>query len=113
MRTLKLIVAGSLSVLAVLAQTPQWKDGQTEWKMYDSARNEPDGRKRLALINAWKEKYPATEFKMVRLQLYLNAYQQLNDTPNLLATLNDMMALDSRDLTVMSPFLYYTMASND
>jgi tetratricopeptide (TPR) repeat protein len=113
MRTLKLIVAGSVFVLSLVAQTPQWKDGQTEWKMYDSAKNEADARKRLSLINAWKEKYPETDFKMVRLQLYLNAYQQLNDTPNLLATLNDMMALDSRDLTVMSPFLYYTMASND
>ena len=113
MRTLKSLIAGSVFVLSLAAQAPQWKDGQTEWKMYDSANSETDAKKKLALINAWKEKYPETDYKMVRLQLYLNAYQQLNDMPHLLATLGDMMAQDAKDLTVMSPFLYYTMASND
>jgi tetratricopeptide (TPR) repeat protein len=95
------------------AAQPKWKDGQTEYNMFAAAKNETDAKKKLALINAWKEKYPETEFKLVRLQLYLNAYQQLNDIPKLLATLNEMMALDPKDLTVMSPFMYYTMASND
>jgi hypothetical protein len=49
-----------------------------------AAKNETDAKKKLALVNVWKEKYPDTEFKLVRLQLYLNAYQQLNDIPNLL-----------------------------
>jgi tetratricopeptide (TPR) repeat protein len=114
MRTIfKSFLIGSLVLLSLAAQTPQWKDGQTEYNMFSAAKNETDAKKKLALINAWKEKYPETEFKLVRLQLYLNAYQQLNDIPNLLATLNDMMALDPKDLTVMSPFMYYTMASND
>jgi hypothetical protein len=107
------VIAGSVFVLSLAAQTPQWKDGQTEWKMFDSAKNEADARKKLALTDAWKEKYPDTDYKMVRLQLYLNAYQQLNDMPHLLATLGDMMALDPKDLTVMSPFLYYAIGSND
>jgi tetratricopeptide (TPR) repeat protein len=114
MRTIfKSILTGSLVLLSLAAQAPQWKDGQTEYNMFSAAKNEADAKKKLALINTWKEKYPGTEFKLVRLQLYLNAYQQLNDIPNLLGTLNEMLALDPKDLTVMSPFMYYTMASND
>jgi tetratricopeptide (TPR) repeat protein len=112
MQTWKLI-AGSVFVLSLAAQTPQWKDGQTEWKMFDSAKNEADARKKLTLIDVWKEKYPDTDYKMVRLQLYLSAYQQLNDMPHLLATLGDMIRLDPKDLTVMSPFMYYAILSND
>jgi tetratricopeptide (TPR) repeat protein len=113
MRTLVSIIAGGVFAVALAAQTPQWKDGQAEWKMFDSAKNEADARKKLALIDAWKEKYPETDFKMVRLQLYLSAYQQLNDIPHLLATLNEMQVLDPKDLTVMSPFMYYAIANND
>jgi tetratricopeptide (TPR) repeat protein len=91
---------------------PKWKD-QAEYDMYSAVVKETDPKKKLALINAWKEKYPETEFKSARLQLYLNAYQQLNDFPNLLATLNEMLTLDPKDLTVMSPYMYYAMVSND
>src|ERR1044072_8504582 len=91
---------------------PQWKD-QAEYDMYSAVVKETDPKKKLALINAWKEKYPETEYKLARLQLYLNAYQQLNDFPNLLATLNEMLNMNPKDLTVMSPIMYYTMISND
>jgi hypothetical protein len=115
MRRIKSLIAGSVFAFSLAAQTPQpqWKDGQVEWKMYDSANGEKDAKKKLALIDAWKEKYPETDYKMVRLQLYLSAYQQLNDLPHLLGTLGDIMALDPKDLTVMSPYMYYTIAGND
>jgi tetratricopeptide (TPR) repeat protein len=91
---------------------PQWKD-QAEYDMYSAVVKETDPKKKLALINAWKDKYPETEYKLARLQLYLNAYQQLNDFPNLLATLNEMLTMSPKDLTVMSPIMYYTMVGND
>ena len=94
------------------AKGPQWKD-QAEYDMYSAVVKETDPKKKLALINAWKDKYPQTEYKLARLQLYLNAYQQLNDFPNLLATLNEMLTMNPKDLTVMSPIMYYTMVSND
>jgi tetratricopeptide (TPR) repeat protein len=94
------------------AKGPQWKD-QAEYDMYSAVVKETDAKKKLALINAWKDKYPETEYKLARLQLFLNAYQQLNDFPNLLATLNEMLTMSPKDLTVMSPIMYYTMISND
>jgi tetratricopeptide (TPR) repeat protein len=112
-----LAAALGLASLAAQAQPagqagqPQWKDGQTEYNMFAAAQKETDPKKKLALIDAWKEKYPETDFKMPRLQLYLNAYQQLNDMPHLLATLKDMLKLDPKDLSVMSPLMYYTIIS--
>ena len=38
----------------------------------------------------WKTKYPQSGIELVRLQLYLNTYSQLNDVPNLLTALNQM-----------------------
>src|SRR5437762_3429211 len=49
---------------------PQWKD-QAEYDMYSAVVKETDPKKKLALINAWKDKYPETEYKLARLQLYL------------------------------------------
>ena len=68
---------------------PKWKDA-AEYQMYSAVLKETDPKKKPALINTWKEKYAETEYKLARLQLYLNAYQQLNDFPNLLSTLNEM-----------------------
>ena len=119
---LALVAAFGLMTLAAQPQPaaqagqagqPQWKDGQVEYNMFASAQKETDPKKKLALIDAWKEKYPETEFKMVRMQLYLNAYQQLNDMPHLLATLRDMLAMEPKDVTVMSPLMYYTIIGND
>jgi hypothetical protein len=106
-----------LTILALAAAAgqkpePQWQN-QAEYDMYAAARNERDPRKILALTDAWKKKYPETQFTLTRLQLYLNAYQQLGDLPNLVATLNQVLVLDPKDLSVMSPLMYYTLASND
>ena len=111
---MRCIILLAISVLALAAQKsePQWQ-GQAEYDMYAAAQKEGDPRKMLALIDAWKNKYPDTQFKLARLQLYLKAYQQLNDLPNLLATLNQVLAMEPNDLTVMSPLMYYTMAAND
>jgi tetratricopeptide (TPR) repeat protein len=92
-------------------QGPQWKD-QQEYDMYNAVLKETDTKKKLALINAWKEKYPDTQYKQARLQLFLNAYVQLNDFPNVLGVLNELLAMSPTDLGVMSPIMYYTILSN-
>ena len=96
---------------AAQQQGPQWKD-QQEYDMYNAVLKESDAKKKLALINAWKDKYPDTQYKQARLQLYLNAYVQLNDFPNVLATLNELLSMNPKDLAVMSPIMYYTILSS-
>jgi tetratricopeptide (TPR) repeat protein len=102
----------ALSVAAGQKPQPQWQN-QAEYEMYAAAQKERDPKKILALTDAWKQKYPDTQFTLTRLQLYLNAYQQLGDIPKLVATLDQVLALEPKDLSVMSPLMYYTLASND
>src|SRR5438128_2578032 len=88
-------------------QTPQaegpkknWK-GQDEYDMYSAIVKETDGKKKLALLNAWKDKYPNTDFQAERLQLFVNTYQQLGDAKGMLQGLNDMLALNPKDVVPM------------
>ena len=92
-------------------QGPQWKD-QQEYDMYNAVVKETDAKKKLALINAWKDKYPDTQYKQARMQLYLNAYVQLNDFPNVLTVLNELLAMSPKDVQIMSPIMYYTILSS-
>jgi hypothetical protein len=73
----KLLLALLLSISA-FAQQPKVKD-QGEYDLYNSilqAQNDP--HKQLQLLNTWKEKYPDTEFKQVRADLFAQDYLALN-----------------------------------
>lgn len=90
---------------------PQWKDN-AEFEMYNAAQNAKDAKQKLAALDAWKQKYPDTNYKMQRLALYLNAYQQLNDFPKLIETLDAVLALNPKDLQVMNGIMFYAMQSD-
>jgi tetratricopeptide (TPR) repeat protein len=92
------------------AKPPQknWKDA-AEYDMYSAVVKETDPKKKIALLNAWKDKYPATDYKLERLQLYLNAYQQAGDLHKLVDTLNQMLELNPKDTLAMGAIMYYVM----
>jgi tetratricopeptide (TPR) repeat protein len=108
-------MAVSLCLFTLWAQTaakePQWQ-GQAEFDMYNAVQKESDAHRKLAAIDAWKQKFPHTEFQVQRLALYLNVYQQLNDFPKLIETLSAMLELNPRDLQVMNGIMFYAMQSN-
>ena len=60
----------------------------TDRDLYRAVVHETNPRRRLALLELSKVKYPHSRLNW--LQLYLNTYSQLNDIPNLLAALNQM-----------------------
>jgi tetratricopeptide (TPR) repeat protein len=91
-------------------QGPQWKN-QAESDLYTAIQKENDAQKKLALIDAWKAKFPDTELKQQRLAAYLNVYQQLNDVPKLIQTLNEMLTLDPKDLRLMNGIMVYALQS--
>src|ERR1051326_4390124 len=66
----------ALSLLA--AQSPQWKN-QAEYDAYSAAAKETDAKKKLALVDAWKQHFPDTAFQQQRLALYVDAYRLLNE----------------------------------
>jgi len=77
-----------------------YKD-QQEYTLYDSATKETDGTKKLALLNTWKEKYPDSDFKPERLQLFLTTYQQLGQPAKMIDTAKEMLAIDPKDITAL------------
>jgi tetratricopeptide (TPR) repeat protein len=95
---------------AAAAQAPQknWKDA-AEYDMYSAVVKETDPKKKIALLNAWNDKYPTTDYKLERLQLYLNAYQQAGDLHKLVETLNEMLTLNPKDVVAMGAIMYYVM----
>ncbi|HEY2018192.1 MAG TPA: hypothetical protein VGH38_32020 [Bryobacteraceae bacterium] len=121
-RTIKIpaMIWMSLALLggtaALLAQTQQpaqaaqktWKS-QAEFDAYSAAVKETDAKKKLALVDAWKEQFPATDFQQQRLALYVETYRLMNDFPKVLATLNDLLALDPKDLQVMNAIMIFTL----
>lgn len=64
------------------AQQKQWKD-RAEYDLFEAARKEPDPKKKLEALNAWKQKYPATDYEEERLLMFTQTYQQLGDAPNM------------------------------
>ena len=89
-----------------------WRD-QAEYDLYSSMSKETDAKKKLALLNTWKEKYPNTDFKIQRQQLYYNTYQQLGDVKGMVQTLHDMLALNPKDLVAMSTLMFFIPGLGD
>ena len=98
MNSLKAIITGSVFALALAAETPQWKDGQAEWNMFNAAKNETDAKKMLALVNAWKEKYPDSEFKLVRAGLFAKDYLALNQPAQAVKASQEALANLAKDV---------------
>ncbi len=90
------------------APQKNWKDA-AEYDMYSAVVKETDPKKKIALLNAWKDKYATTDYKLERLQLYLNAYQQAGDLHKLVDTLNELIAMNPKDTLPMGAVMYYVM----
>lgn len=85
---------------------PQWKDRQ-EFDMFDAANKATDPNKKIEAVKAWEQKYPETEFKLARLQLYLDSYVALGQAPKIIDTSKQMLAVDP---TLYQPLYWLTLA---
>lgn len=84
-------------------QGPKWKDA-AEYDLYNSAVKEADPKKKLDILNQWREKYPNSDVKMLRLQIQLDTNRQLNDPNGMLDTAQEMLKEDPKDISA----LYWT-----
>jgi len=106
------VVSGHSKVFAALALTsvlgaPTWaqeapkkefKD-RAEYDLFEASRTGKDPKKSLEALNQWKEKYPATDYKIERLTMYLSTYQQLNQGENMWNAGKDLLAEDPSNIT--------------
>ncbi len=81
-------------------KAPQWKD-RAEYDLVQSALAEKDAQKKLDLLNQWKDKYPATDFKEMRLEAFMDTYQGLKQPDKMLAVAKELLDLNSKNLKAL------------
>jgi hypothetical protein len=94
------------------AAQKNWKD-RAEYDLFEAITKEATPAKRLEQLNQWKEKYPATEFKLERELLYLDTYQKLGQAPKILESAKNIIAIDPQNLTALYWMAYLTTSMNN
>ena len=88
------VVLGAFCTTGALAQ--EWKDRAEYDLVVESISKEQNPKTKLGLINQWKEKYPDTQFKTLRHNLYVTTYQQLGDGKAMKAASEDWLKDDPK-----------------
>jgi tetratricopeptide (TPR) repeat protein len=74
---------------------------QGEYDLYTGAIKEKDNNKKLQLLTTWKEKYPDSDYKLERLQLFLVTYQQLGQPAKMIDTAKEILAIDPKNIQAL------------
>ncbi len=97
-----LSLLGQAATEAPKAQGPQFKD-RAEYDLYEGARttlgNAGEAKKRLDILNQWKEKYPQSDYDLTRRQMYVTTYQQLGQAEEMWNACKDLLAADPKNFT--------------
>ena len=91
------LAALALAVQPAVSAAAKWTD-RNEYDLVLNIRAEAAPQKRLTLLDQWKAKYPKTELQQARLELYLSAYQSLDDSPRMFAVAREMISGGSDSL---------------
>lgn len=96
----------------VLLTTPllgaAWTD-RAEYDLVLNIRAEAAPQKQLALLDQWKAKYPKSELRQIRRELYLSAYHSVGDSGHMLEVTREMLADEHNNpvgvywLTLLAP----------
>ena len=102
-----------MSTGAALAQTsdkkPEWKDGQAEYNLFDAANKATAPAAKLAALDAWKAKYPESDFKEARLASYLSTYLALRQAGKMVDTCKEILAISPKDVNALMWLTAITM----
>lgn len=97
---------------ALWAQAPKnWKD-QAEYELFESIRKGTVADQQLQLLNQWKEKYPATDFKLERAQLFLFVQNKKGDPAGLYAACKELITLDPKSFQALYFLTALTVSMN-
>ncbi len=73
-----------------------WTD-RNEYDLVLKIRVEASPQKQLELLNQWKQKYPHSEMRQVRRELFLAAYQASGDVVHMFETAREMLGEQSNN----------------
>jgi tetratricopeptide (TPR) repeat protein len=99
-------------LIAALVSAPLFGTAWTDRAEYDlvlTVKNEAIPQKQIALLDQWKAKYPKSELRQIRRELYLSAYQSVGNSAGMLDVSREMLADDPNTpvgiywLTVLTP----------
>lgn len=91
---------GAVWVQAQQQKQPNWKD-RAEYDLVQSIVAEKDPNKKIELLNQWKEKYPTSEFKITRLENYVQAYVAASNGAKALETAQEILNEDPKNTTAI------------
>jgi tetratricopeptide (TPR) repeat protein len=93
------IALGSFAILGLPGQEKkrEWKD-RAEYDLYDSITKEQNANTKLGLLEQWKQKYAASDYKDVRGKLLVDTYRQLNNAKGMLAASKEYAADFPKDV---------------
>ena len=99
-----------MSAQAAFGQAPAapqktWKDG--EYDLANPALTDPNAQTRLAKLDAWKSKFPASDFEAERRQTYLATYQALKKPADVYTTAKDMLSKDPDNLAALTALVIF------
>ena len=75
-----------------------WTD-RSEYDLALTVRSEALPKKRLELLEQWKTRYPKSDYRQMRRELTLSAYQSLGDSRGMLVAAREMLSDDPGNLT--------------
>ena len=90
-RNTKILMAVWLSLAALPLFAATWTD-RGEYDLVLMIRSEVSAQKKIALLDEWKAKYPKTELRQARRELYLSTYQATGQVPRMFAIAAEMLA---------------------
>jgi tetratricopeptide (TPR) repeat protein len=97
-------------IAAGQAQQKKAKD-KGEWELFNAATKETDPASKIAIVNAWKERYPESDYKLDRLVMLTQAYMGLKQWLNVIHTCQEALEIDPKHLnslysiTLVTPYL--------
>jgi tetratricopeptide (TPR) repeat protein len=98
------------------AQNQKKVKDQGEYDLYNAALKDiqtQNWNKAVTDLDAWKQKYPDSDFKSERLAYYVTAYQGLQQWPKVIATSKQILATDPKDITSLYWLTFLTPMLND
>ena len=106
-------IAGGLCVAAwAKAPQKQWKD-RAEYDLVQEINKTAAPAEKIKLLNSWKEKYPASDFKVERLTMMITTYHAAQQFPNAFNTAKELIGEDPKGLGGLYWAMFLTITMNN
>ncbi|MBY0506639.1 MAG: hypothetical protein K2X03_22150 [Bryobacteraceae bacterium] len=106
------MVAGVLLLPVAYGQEKKVKD-QAEFDLIQLVQKEPDAKKRVDLIQQWKDKYPTSDFKSERLQAMIATQQAAGNAAGMRDAAYELIKEDPKSIAGYASAVALTVSMGD